>query len=392
MKNKLYYFNALFDLELGGHSCVSLQRAASEMGVLFAPAGTSSDKIILDTGIDDSYWEYLHQQGIATATPFSAREGSEYEGVAWGWNDQSRTRLEKYGAICEAPSAECVKLVNSRKYCQQIGVKCGTGIPQSIYCTNKEQIVTAFKKLTDYFPLVIKPDHGNSGFGFYHCSSGDDLNNIDLEQLCKNQGVIVEPWCDKVYDFSSVCTINRDRSISPFRHLRAFTNNRGTFHGIYLAPHDPVIDYWRDILEENVLAVAAEVANSGYFGTLGFDSIVYRNNERMKLAAVIEINARHVMSDLAVIIRDRCAPQQHCLFRTLSKKRLRLPPSYQQLQQENDCFTFNDNKGCILITPLRVCHETQWVQPYRNTLFLAADSEEELFSLDQKLRAKTPVC
>jgi hypothetical protein len=387
MKKKLFYFNSLFDLELGGYSTTSLQRAAAEMSVLFAPAGTSSDRIILDTKVDISYWEYLHRHGIETVTPYSSNEAGEYEGIAWGWNDLSRTRLEHHGAICDAPYSDCVKLVNSRKYCHHIGLKFGTGVPRSTYCTCREDVEGAFKKLQDCFPLVIKPDHGNSGFGFFHCSSADDLNKIDFDLIFKNNGVIVEPWCDKVHDFSSVCTINRDRSISQFRHLRAFTNSRGTFHGIYLAPHDPVIDYWRDRLEEKVQAVAAEVAKTGYFGTLGFDSIVYRSNEEMQLAAVIEINARHVMSDLAVAIRNRCAPQQHCLFRTLSKKRLRLPDTYKQLEQNENWSTFNNNKGCILITPLRVCHGSQWVQPYRNTFFLAADSEEELFSLDQRLRS-----
>jgi hypothetical protein len=387
MTKKLYYFNSLFDLELGDYSTASLQRAASEMGILFAPAGTPSDRILLDIGIDSSYWAYLQLHGIETATPYSAAEGTEYEGIAWGWNDLSRKRLEQLGATCEAPASECVKLVNSRKYCHQVGLKFGTGIPRSIYCTNKEDVVNAFKKLQDRFPLVIKPDHGNSGFGFFHCSSSDDLHNRDIEQLCKNNGVIVEPWCDKAYDFSSVCTVNRDQSISPFRHLRALTNNRGTFHGIYLAPHDPIIDSWRDLLEEKVQAVAAEVAKTGYFGTLGFDSIVYRSNNELKLAAIIEINARHVMSDIAVAIRNRCALGQHCLFRTLSKKRLRLPDTYEQLEQDDTWVTFKDNNGCILISPLRVCHGSQWVQPYRNTLFLAADSEEELFSLDQRLRS-----
>ncbi|HEX2956119.1 MAG TPA: hypothetical protein VHO70_04790, partial [Chitinispirillaceae bacterium] len=167
---------------------------------------------------------------------------------------------------------------------------------------------------------------------------------------------------------------------------------RGTFHGIYLAPEDPVIDCWKNCLEEKVQAVATQVAQTGYFGTLGFDSIVYRSKEGLQIAAVIEINARHVMSDLAVAVRNRCAPDKHCLFRTLSKKRLRLPQTYQQLEQSERWSNFNDNKGCILITPLRVCHGSQWVQPYRNIIFIAADSEEELFSIDQRLRTRSLVC
>jgi hypothetical protein len=169
------------------------------------------------------------------------------------------------------------------------------------------------------------------------------------------------------------------------------TNNRGTFHGIYLATHDPVVEHWKEYLEQKVIVVAQEVASAGYFGTLGFDSIVYRENNHLKLAAVIEINARHVMSDIAVAVRDSSAQGLHCLFRTLSKKRLHLPDSYRDLQK-NDLFRFDGKCGCILVSPLRVGHGKNIVQPYRNTIFIAADSEHELFSIDERLRSAGAVC
>jgi hypothetical protein len=384
--NKLYYFNALFDLELGANSVTSLQRPAAEMTVLFAPVGKSSDRILLDVDIDDSYWNYLKSYDITTATPYYQGDCKGYQGIAWGWNENAIARLTQLGAACTTPSPECVKVVNSRRFCNEIGQKFSTGVAGSVYCSTVEQILDACNKLRDHFPVVIKPDHGNSGFGFYHCSSVDDLKNPDLNLLCQTNGVVVEPWCDKVYDFSSVCTISQDGEISPFRHCRALTNSRGTFHGIYLVQHDPVVEQWKEKLEEIAGKVAHEIVKTGYFDSLGFDSIVYREKSELKLAAVIEINARHVMSDIAVALRNSCAPGKHCLFRTLSKKRLRLPESYSELEK-SDIFNYDGRRGCILISPLRVMHGRECVQPYRNTLFMVADSEEELFALDERLRS-----
>jgi hypothetical protein len=391
MKNKLLYFNALFDLELGGYDTSSLQRAAAEMTILFAPAGKPSDRIVLDIDVDISYWNYLGSYDIPTAVPFRMHDSKEYEGVAWGWNEQSMSRLTQLGVSCQAPSLTCVKLVNSRKFCNEIGLRLSTGVPGSVYCSNKQEVIKTFEDHKNCFPLVIKPDFGNSGFGFYHCKSVDDLQQIDLDLVCKANGVVVEPWCEKVFDFSSVCRISSDGTISPFRHCRALTNNRGTFHGIYLAEHDPVVERWKESLEEKVFVVAQEVAATGYFGTLGFDSIVYCEHNQHKLAAIIEINARHVMSDIAVAIRDSSAQGLHCLFRTLSKKRLRLPDSYPELQK-HDLFRFDGRRGCILVSPLRVGHGKNFVQPYRNTIFIAADSENELFSIDERLRLAGVVC
>ncbi len=386
-KNKLYYFNALFDLELGRNSLSSLKRPASEMTVLFAPLGNVADRILLDVSIDNTYWSYLNRYGIMTATPYCHGDiCNGLEGVAWGWNQSSIERLSLLGAVCTTPSTECVKMVNSRKFCNEIAQRYATGIPDSIYCSNVKEVITACGRLRSRFPVVIKPDFGNSGFGFYHINSEDDLKNPPLGCMFQYGGAIVEPWCEKVYDFSSVCTVSPGGELSAFRHCRALTNSKGTFHGIYLAPHDPVLDHWKDVLEEKVRRVALEVAESGYFGTLGFDSIVYREKNELKLAPVIEINARHVMSDIAVALRESCAPAKHCLFRTLSKKRLRLPGSYKELQ-EKDLFRFDGSRGCILVSPLRVCHGRDCVQPYRNTLFLVADSENELFTIDEALRS-----
>ncbi|MBN1601763.1 MAG: hypothetical protein JW915_09150 [Chitinispirillaceae bacterium] len=387
MKNKLYYFNALFDLELGDNIVSSLQRPASEMTVLFAPLGNFSDRILLDVAIDESYWSYLKRYDIMTATPYyQGDDCNGMEGVAWGWNQISIERLSKLGAKCAAPSTECVKMVNSRKFCNDIAQRYSTGIPDSAYCSNVEQVISSCSRLRSRFPVVIKPDFGNSGFGFYHINTDDDLKKASLNCMFQHGGAAVEPWCEKVYDFSSVCTINRSGNISMFRHCRAMTNSKGTFHGIYLAPHDPVLDQWKDKLEEKVQDAALEVVKTGYFGTLGFDSIVYREKNELKLAPVIEINARHVMSDIAVAVRQSCAPAKHCLFRTLSKKRLRLPGSYNELQ-EKDIFRFDGSRGCILVSPLRVWHGRDCVQPYRNTLFLVADSENQLFTMDEALRA-----
>ena len=111
---------------------------------------------------------------------------------------------------------------------------------------------------------------------------------------------MIEPWCKRVYDFSSSITIQKNGSISSIRHQRSVSNMHGAFIGIYLAPEDPVIEKYVSIQEKAVRNAAQALSDQGYFGPAGFDSFAYIDIDgKERVAPVIEINARHSMSDVA---------------------------------------------------------------------------------------------
>jgi hypothetical protein len=385
---KLLYFNSLFDLELGNHATAANQRAASEMTLLFAPCGQKDDVILLDSHVEETYWHYLNALGISTPALNYGTPCKGLEGHAWGWNTGSVRRLSQLGALCHHADLEIIKQINSRRFCSKLGTRYGFGIPRSLFFSCKEHLRQIHLPDMYKFPLVIKPEFGGSGYGFVHINNPEEYAH-SLQLLPESFSGVIEPWYQKIHDLSSVCQINPDRSISGFRYQRSFTNSRGTFYGIYLDDNDPVIDKWKDEIESASYKAAETIAAAGYFGPAGFDSIIYEADGEQKLAAIIEINARHVMSDIAHAIRNSCARGKLSFFRLLSRKRSRLPTTYNELHTLLDDIDFNNGNGCMVISPLTLQHGHQKVQPYRNAFFLSADSEKKLWEIDQKLRAIT---
>lgn len=392
-KNHLYYLNALFDFYLGGYPVGKLSRSASEMSTLFAFMGNDNDRVLLDIALPDNFISYLHSIGIALLQPFDNKWGeTPFQGIPWGWDINSYKRLKETGAICETPDLEIVKKVNSRQFHNHISKEYGLGVPGSAYCGTLCSYVECIERIEDP-PVVVKPSFGGSGFGFRIIQNEEQGKLIckDIDTLMHHGGVIIEPWCKRIHDFSSSITIHKDGRISRLRHQRSFSNTHGTFVGIYMSPSDPVLQEYAHVQENAVRKAAEMLLSNGYFGPAGFDSFSYTDkNGNERIAPVIEINARHSMSDVAHAIRNKCAPEKFCFFRLISKKRCNLPDTYQKwidLMGE-DHFNIEKQEGVILVTPLQLQYGNNFVQPARNGFFIAGSSEEELFERDKRLRER----
>ncbi|MDO5576156.1 MAG: hypothetical protein Q4F84_03685 [Fibrobacter sp.] len=396
--NRIFYLNSLFDLELGEYPIRNVEQASAEMTVLFAPLASKDDQILLDIDVRDEYWKYLDNCGLemphrVSFTQNGNEEGS-LRGEAWGWNKNVADLLKRAGAECYFPDTEIVKKVNSRRYSSYLAQKHGWGVPGSVYLPDLHDYTNALVSLNDHYPLVIKPSYGGSGFGFKKIDSfceGSNFTN-DIAYLSAHGGYVIEPWLDRVYDLSSRVEIANDGSISFIRFQRSCVNSFGAFYGIYIPPQDLILKQYEKELESNALKVADELYSLGYWGPVGIDSFVYRDRASgcQKLVCAIEINARHVMSDVSFALRDSCAPKKHCLFRFVSKKRGRVPDNYCDLKKilGKEMYDPVTQKGIIVVSPLNVFYKNKWNKPLRNVFFLAADSEPELLVLDKILRER----
>ena len=391
---RLFYFNALFDLELGGYPVDGARAAAREMTVLFAPLGTGRDHVLLDVGVPQAWQRYLSGYGIDAAQPLGAGDsGEEFSAVPWGWNETSAARLAGLAARSRHPDFLIVKAANSRRWCAAFNHATGTGVPGSRFCTTALEAQQAAAGLSGAFPLVAKPNFGGAGFGFVKIDSSEDLRapcRRGITRLLNSGGFTLEPWCDRVYDVSSSCIIAEDGAIGDLRHYRCHTTSHGAFYAVSVGGADPCIERRRDELEHAARQAAQALARAGYFGPAGFDSFVYREKitGEERLAPVIEINARFVMSAIAHALHAKIGEGRQCLFRLLTRRRCALPDSYEALETllGSDRYDPAKRRGILLATPLRVCHATEWVQPARSAFFLVAHSEDEAALMDKRLR------
>ena len=396
--NRIFYFNSLFDLELGKFSSQKVEQASAEMTVLFAPLGSRQDRILMGIDVHDDYWKYLDVCGLSTPQPFPVTEkvncNNRFKGEAWGWNEKSLCVLKQAGASCFHPDTGIVEKVNSRCFSNYLAKKYEWGVGGSKFSCDLADYTKIVSSLSNNFPLVIKPAYGGSGFGFRQIKSLDQAEEYfsDISFLSKHGGYVVEPWHERVYDLSTRVEIGHDGSVSLIRHLRPCVNTFGAFYGIYLSPQDPVLKLYEKVLEDTALSVSKELYSQGYWGPAGLDSFVYKDHLTgcHKIASVIEINARHVMSDIVFELRNSCAQEKHCFFRFISRKKGKLPDNYNSLSEMLGEEEYNPvtKTGIMLVSPLEVYFNNKWSKPLRNAFFIAADSESELFELDKRLRER----
>ena len=130
--NRIFYFNSLFDLELGKFSSQKVEQASAEMTVLFAPLGSRQDRILMGIDVHDDYWKYLYVCGLSTPQPFPVTEkvncNNRFKGEAWGWNEKSLCVLKQAGASCFHPDTGIVEKVNSRCFSNYLAKKYEWGV------------------------------------------------------------------------------------------------------------------------------------------------------------------------------------------------------------------------------------------------------------------------
>lgn len=387
--NSSWYCDPLFDLKLGGYPTGNVHRSALEMGVLFYSLCRESDQLIVDFTMPQSFIDYMRSKGIPP--PVSIININEKEplhsvtGTAWGWTAATEDVFSRCNAISNKPDMAIISRINNRKFCHELGLQYGLGVEGSYFCGTIDDY-NRFRALPDLtFPQVIKPAFGGSGSGFKRLESEADFSGSYelVKEYCNHGGFVIERWCNRICDLSTNCVICQDGTVEYVRYQRLLSNSFGAFFGIYCGPEDPVLDTWRGELHHASSIIIDELIKAGYYGPAGFDSFVYdTGNGYQRLAPIIEINGRYVMSQIAHSVRNRIAPEKHCLMRMISKKRCKLPDSYDAIAEKLGEIM---NNLCIL-TPLRVCHTaTQWVQPSRTALFLYHDSESGLFELDKKV-------
>ncbi|MDR2727788.1 MAG: hypothetical protein LBB56_01555 [Chitinispirillales bacterium] len=387
---RVFYFNALFDLLMsGGPERAAVKRTADEMSVLIIPMGSTEDFCIVKSEFPKDYPLFLEDNGLdlPRLVNISERFSGNVTAHPWGWDGDAEKVFKTMGVNTFHPDFDIVKKINSREYCHQLSLIENIGVPNSVLLSSASDIYNFFSDNT-VFPLVIKPAHGNSGFGFIRVSESPDRTVTDkILQLVKNNIVITEPWLNRIMDISSSVDICADGSLSEIRHYRCLVDSRGTFFGVYLADGDSQLNRYTALLDSCVKNCAAYIYKSGYFGPVGFDSFVYLQKDGSEaLAPIIEINARHVMSDIARSLKNKLTPDKYVFYRLLSSKRAKLPEKYSQLKSilKKNLFSANTKKGILPVTPLKNTTDVTR-QPYRNAFFISAGSERELFELDSFL-------
>ncbi|MCD8534907.1 MAG: ferritin-like domain-containing protein [Verrucomicrobia bacterium] len=192
-----------------------------------------------------------------------------------------------------------------------------------------------------YLKLVVKLPFGSAGgnqLRLWEPRISDRHLNWIRNGLARQNALIIEPWLDRVMDFS----IQIDRIAGEWRTLgwtRLINDHRGQFQSI-LTPFRSTLVESPEIAQfiysgqsgqrvpefyhELISSLGKKLDNAGFSGPLGIDAFIYKNaSGDMKLKPVVEFNPRYTMGRLAYELSKSVQSGKTLLFSLMNHSRLR---------------------------------------------------------------------
>jgi uncharacterized ferritin-like protein (DUF455 family) len=152
-----------------------------------------------------------------------------------------------------------------------------------------------------------------------------------IERQLKTGPLLVEPWQDRVADFSVQTEIHKDR-IQILGKGRFWTAPSGAYRGALLGPWtlglDPgTIRVLQEAqvgkrLDQAALQVARAAQDQGYRGPLGVDAMVVRTADGLRLQPILEVNPRYTMGRIALGLNKRLRGQGAWFFLGIDQAKL----------------------------------------------------------------------
>ena len=167
--------------------------------------------------------------------------------------------------------------------------------------------------------LVIKSPIGASGQNMFKVFKDEPVGELVEKRIDtyigKYKAVIVEPWFDKIQDYSILLDLNPHRQTPFLGYTIAKTTHRGQHrHHVlgrrkfFLEPRVTKLTKsasmgFKDLCQSMANFTAKELAANGYFGFAGIDLFAYKNsNEDIKLRNHVEVNMRYTMGHIALAL------------------------------------------------------------------------------------------
>ena len=391
--SRLWYLNSGFDLELSGELTHHLHGAIAQMTHWFIPAAAPGDFVLVDLPTPADFLDYLSGIGLAPARSVVGNAPSGLSGEAWGWSESSVERLLTQGAEVCHPPLGIVREVNSRAFCHKIGVENDLGTPGAYLESDPARLLDENpRRSTPSYrgPIVIKAMHSNAGRAMtVHRRdqwSAKQVSFLKKLSAC-GHAVVVEPWLQRVADISTMFYLNASGQFSRAMHYWTLIGPDGHCAGDFIEPGTEDFEKWNEALARSMEVAGRELSLAGYFGPVGLDHFLYKSRQEIKLAAMVDINARHTLGSLAVALQGKLNPKRPLLLRLISRKKHRLPGDYDSLKKllGDLWWSRQRGQGVILLTALRIKSGGAIVQPARSLFCIQAEDRGSLRAMYSQL-------
>lgn len=232
--------------------------------------------------------------------------------LSWGPSRQVQAWAAEKGVQYELPPDwDNVCLVNSKAFSFRY-----TTLPDAALLVNEQDLVQWLRKTKGV--KVIKTCYGLSGLGNRRTDgpeATDALLSFCRKEWANKRPVVGEPWLDRILDFSTQWKIDPGGTIEWIGATRFEADAHGIYQGTLAGPEELLFGSLEIFLEQHrqfVQKVLEEIAGKGFFGSVGFDALLYRDphSHSISLYPLVEINGRMTMSLVALLLQQHICPDR----------------------------------------------------------------------------------
>lgn len=205
----------------------------------------------------------------------------------WGASPAIQAWAEKNNHIYSMPDWQTVKTIHSKLFSHAHS----KSLPGSALLLSEKEALLWIEKTPG--PKVLKAPIAAAGQGHFHLEVGKDPSAFFKKYSFPLLG---EPWVERVLDFS---TQWENGNLLGATLLES--GPKGSYRATRVGPNLFKTRDWalEEHLEE-VKPVLREIKTLGYFGPLGIDAFIYKENGKETLRPIVEINARKTMGYVAL--------------------------------------------------------------------------------------------
>ncbi|NWK54713.1 DUF455 family protein [Verrucomicrobiaceae bacterium N1E253] len=257
----------------------------------------------------------------------------------WAWSPDATRILDPFAdAVSESGEWKWRREAPAWWLAKEAGVRLNEclGLHDDVgaFFTEYDSALLAVQNMRQDRDLLLKSNFSCAGRGHFRVRK--ETSDAEIERwlkrcLAKHAGVLVEPWLDRVMDFSALYEMGADGQVRQIGLTEMQNDRAGRFLGSRVYPKwgggiDPdvakflfadagMMDWYR-----NKIPAALSGLLGDYRGPVGVDAMVYRDDDgALALRHVVELNVRMTMGRVALELQKKSKPGSGGLFRILRK-------------------------------------------------------------------------
>ena len=252
----------------------------------------------------------------------------------WAWSPDASNLLKPLAAeVSPSVAWQWREPLAPLCFSKEIGIelerRLGLEEESGTVCRNVDQAMQEIARHLETGQALVKAVHACAGRGHLRVNheSKDADTRLWLERtLAAHHAVVVEPWLDRVADFSALYEMDVTGNANLIGLTVMDNDAAGRFLGNRVGPK------WGSLLEPEVAAflfkqgilefVESQAPSAltdllpGYVGPLGIDLMVHRRADgTLALKHVVELNVRLTMGRIALELLKKSTPQRSGRFR-----------------------------------------------------------------------------